>query len=144
LRKTAPELMHLGDRLAALAIPETLVHGDLHQWNAILQNDCVVMLDWSDIALAHPFLDLAPVLLHAEAGEGERERLIDAYLEPWAGIAPAAQLREAAALGEALGCVHQAISYRAIRAAFEPADLWLFAGAEDFWLQRAAELAEGL
>jgi Phosphotransferase enzyme family len=144
LRKTAPEIMHLGDRLAALAIPETLVHGDLHQWNAILQDDRVVVFDWSDIALAHPFLDLAPVLLHAGAGESERERLIEAYLEPWAGIAPDAQLREAAALGEALGCVHQAISYRAIRAAFEPADLWLFAGADEFWLKRAGELAERL
>jgi hypothetical protein len=126
LRKTAPDLAHLGDRLAVLAIPETIVHGDLHQWNAILQDGRVVVLDWSDAALAHPFLDLAPVLLHAEADEEERERLIGAYLEPWAGIAPEAQLREAAALGEALGCVHQAISYRAIRAAFEPADRWLF------------------
>jgi hypothetical protein len=44
--------------------------------------------------------------------------------------------------GEARGCVHQAISYRAIRAAFEPADRWLFVGADDFWLKRAAELAE--
>lgn len=144
LRKAAPELAQLGDRLAAHAIPETVVHGDLHQWNAILQDGRVVVFDWSDIALGHPFLDLAPVLLHAEAGEGERERLIGAYLEPWAGIAPEAQLREAAALGEALGCVHQAVSYRAIRAAFEPADRWLFAGANDFWLKRGAELAERL
>jgi hypothetical protein len=144
LRKAAPELAQLGDRLAAHAIPETVVHGDLHQWNAILQDGRVVVFDWSDIALGHPFLDLAPVLLHAEAGEGERGRLIGAYLEPWAGIAPEAQLREAAALGEALGCVHQAVSYRAIRAAFEPADRWLFAGANDFWLKRGAELAERL
>jgi hypothetical protein len=142
LRKEAPEIAHLGDRLAALAIPETMVHGDLHQWNAIVQDGRVVVFDWSDIALGHPFLDLAPVLLHAEAGEGER--LIGAYLEPWAGVAPEAQLREAAALGEALGCIHQAVSYRAIRAAFEPADRWLFAGADDFWLKRAAELAERL
>jgi hypothetical protein len=142
LRKEAPEIAHFGDRLAALAIPETIVHGDLHQWNAIVQDGRVVVFDWSDIALGHPFLDLAPVLLHAEAGEGER--LIGAYLEPWAGFAPEAQLREAAALGEALGCIHQAVSYRAIRAAFEPADRWLFAGADDFWLKRAVELAERL
>ena len=138
----APELAHLCDRLAGLAIPETFVHGDLHQWNAILQDGRVVVFDWSDISLAHPFLDLAPVLVHAAAGD--RERLIGAYLESWAGMAAEAQLHEGAAWGEALGCVHQAVSYRAIRAAFEPGDRWLFAGADDFWLKRAVELAERL
>ena len=142
LRKLAPELAHLCDRLAGLAIPETFVHGDLHQWNATLQDGRVVVFDWSDISLAHPFLDLAPVLFHA--APGDREQLIGAYLEPWAGMAAEAQLHEAAAWGEALGCVHQAVSYCAIRAAFEPADRWLFAGADDFWLKRAVELAERL
>jgi len=142
LRKAAPELAHLGDRLAGLAIPETFVHGDVHQWNAVVQDGRVVVFDWSDISLAHPFLDLAPVLFHA--APAERERLIGAYLEPWAGLAPEARLREGAGLGEALGCVYQAISYRTIRAAFEPADRWLFVEADDFWLKRAAELAEAL
>lgn len=135
LQNADPDLGHLVDRLAELALPETVVHGDLHQWNAVLQHGR---------ALAHPFLDLAPVLFHAEADEDVRERLIGAYVEPWADIAPEAHLREAAALGEALGCVYQASAYSTIRAAFEPADRWLFTGAEDFWLKRAAMLAEQL
>ena len=144
LRAAAPHLGAVCERLEALGIPETLTHGDLHQWNAIVRDGVVVLFDWSDAALAHPFLDLAPMLFYTEATAEEREHFIRAYLEPWAGIAPEADLREAAALGEAAGCVYQAISYRAIHEAFEPADRWLFGGEWERWTARAVELAERL
>jgi hypothetical protein len=144
LRAAAPHLGGVCERLEALGLPETLTHGDLHQWNAIRRDGAVVLLDWSDAALAHPFLDLAPMLFYAEPTAEEREQFIRAYLQPWAGIAPEADLREAAALGETLGCVYQAISFRAIHEAFEPADRWLFGGEWDRWTARAVELAERL
>jgi hypothetical protein len=49
-----------------------------------------------------------------------------------------------AALGEVLGSVYQAVSYRAINEAFEPDDRWLFANEERRWRERAAELAAKL
>jgi hypothetical protein len=70
-----------------------------------------------------------------------RTRIVDASLEPWRGLAPESTLREAAALGEVLGSVYQAVSYRAINAAFEPDDRWLFAGEETRWRDLAVELA---
>jgi hypothetical protein len=139
-----PELAPLCERLAAVGIPETLTHGDLHQWNAVVDEGRVVVFDWSDAAVAHPFLDLGPAIFYAELDGCEREPLVDAYLEPWRGVAPEARLREAAALGEVLGCVYQAVSYRAINAAFEPLDRWLWDGEWNRWTERALELAARL
>ena len=62
-------------------------------------------------------------------------------------LAPCLEFRQRPplrALGEALGCVYQALSYRAIEGACEPADRWLWAGQDDTWLRRARELAAEL
>jgi hypothetical protein len=139
-----PAVEPLCARLAALGVPDTLVHGDLHPWNAVVDGERVVVFDWSDAAIAHPFLDLAPFLERAD--EADREALVAAYLEPWADVADAAALRDAAAVGEALGGVYQVLTYRAIAAAFEPDSRELFGidAAEGEWRERAAALAERL
>jgi Ser/Thr protein kinase RdoA (MazF antagonist) len=130
-------------RMNDLDLPDTIVHGDLHPWNAAVERDGVRIVDWSDAAVGPPFLDLG-VVLYKEPDEEVRARLVDAYVEPWRDAAPDAVLREAAVLGEVLGCVYQAQSYRAINGAFEPDDRWLFAGEEERWRQRALELAAKL
>jgi hypothetical protein len=137
LAREAPDLAPLCERLAAFGLLETLTHGDLHQWNAFIEDDRIVLIDWSDAALAHPFLDLAPALYHAKGSS--RERLLDAYLEPWGE-----GLREAAALGEALGCVYQEISFRAIAGACEPSDRLMWWVEPAMWLDRAHTLTEKL
>ena len=124
LRSEAPQLAPLCDELEALGIPDTLVHGDLHHGNMLVSGERTAVIDWSDAAIGHPFLDLAPALW---IGEEHRDALADAYLEGWSEFGTKDELLRAAAIGEALGCVYQAISYRAINAAFEPADRWLFA-----------------
>lgn len=84
------------------------------------------------------------MLFYVEGTSQEREALLDAYIDCWRDFGSEAQLREAAAIGEALGCVYQAISFRAINAAFEPSDRWLFAGEVDRWMNRARDLAAQL
>jgi Phosphotransferase enzyme family len=131
------------ERMDRLDLPDTIVHGDLHPWNATVEPDGVRVVDWSDAAVGPPFLDLGVVLFtedHAEV----RARLVGAYLDPWRDLLPEQALREAAALGEVLGSVYQSQSYRAINAAFEPDDRWLFAGEEARWRQRAIERAAKL
>jgi hypothetical protein len=143
--ESEPPLRSAWDRLRELALPDTLVHGDLHPWNATVEPHGVRIVDWSDAAAGPPFLDLA-VALYKERDAAVRARLVDACLDPWRDVMPEPVLREAAALGEVLGSVYQAQSYRAINAAFEPNDRWLFAGEEAQWLERALDLAafEGL
>jgi hypothetical protein len=131
----APQLAPLCEELDALEIPQTIVHGDLHHGNMLVAGEHTAVIDWSDAAIGHPFLDLAPLLW---IGEKHRDELAAAYADEW-GATP-----RAAAIGEALGCVYQAISYRAIGAAFEPADLWLFSESYDEWLERAADLGKAL
>jgi hypothetical protein len=136
-------LVEAWERMDRLDLQDTIVHGDLHPWNAIVEPGGVRIVDWSDAAIGPPFLDLG-VALYTEPDAETRTRIVDAYLEPWRGLAPEPALREAAELGEVLGCVYQAVSYRAINQAFEPDDRWLFAGEESRWRERAVELAAKL
>jgi hypothetical protein len=139
LAAESPALAPLCERLAAYGIPESIVHGDLHHGNMIVRNERVAVIDWSDAAIGHPFLDLAPVLW---IGEKHRDGLADAYVEGWSDLVSPEDLRTAAAIGEVLGCVYQAISYRAINDAFEPADRWLFGNSYREWLDRAENLGK--
>lgn len=141
LAAEAPAFAPLCDRLADYGIPDSIVHGDLHHGNMIVIGDRVAVIDWSDAAIGHPFLDLAPVLW---IGEKHRDALLEAYVESWSELVPRAELPTAAAIGEVLGCVYQAISYRAINEAFEPADRWLFADSYREWLERAEDLGKAL
>jgi hypothetical protein len=139
----ADALVAAWERMDRLDLPDTIVHGDLHPWNATVEPNGIRIVDWSDAAVGPPFLDLAVVLYTVDDAD-VRARLVDAYLEPLRALAPEPQLREAAALGEVLGSVYQAVSYRAITEAFEPDDRWLFAGEEMQWRKRAVELATEL
>jgi hypothetical protein len=127
-------------RMNELELPDSIVHGDLHPWNATVEPHGVRIVDWSDAAVGQSFLDLAVVLFKEDDAE-VRGRLVKAYLEPWRGIASDAMLSEAATVGEVLGCIYQSQSYRAINAAFEPSDRWLFADEEARWRDRAIALA---
>jgi thiamine kinase-like enzyme len=119
------------------------VHGDLHPWNAVVAPHGIRLIDWSDAAVAHPFVELATVLWEPMA-DAERAAIVDAYLEPWAGLLAPGELREAAHLGEIAGCLFQAISYREITNALEPSDRGLSAHYERSWVERAENLGKAL
>ncbi len=117
LRQSIPLLHRLCVRLAHAPIPATLVHGDLHADNIVLQQDRPIFLDWSDGCIAHPFFDAITLWARARRllQEGNvRSTLQEAYLAPWRAYASRAQLAEIVLLAEILGCVHQIVSYRTI------------------------------
>jgi hypothetical protein len=104
--------------LAALGIPETLQHDDLHDANAFVRDDGYVVFDWGDACISHPFHTLAVTLravanrYELEPGGPEVRRLVDAYLEPWQRVAPAEDLRRAAELARRTGTIGRAMAYR--------------------------------
>ena len=52
--------------LASGSWPETIVHGDLHTGNAVVQpNGSVLIYDWDDAVLSHPFLSVERLLVGA-------------------------------------------------------------------------------
>jgi len=115
---SGPALHGLCRRLAALGVPDTLVHGDFHAGNVAVTDTAVgselVVFDWTDACIAHPFLDL-PTLIDFDAGD-HAELLIDAYLGCWSDYAPLDRLHEAYRIAEVLASLHQLVSYRSIRA----------------------------
>lgn len=60
--------------LAGEPWPVTIVHGDLHTGNAVVQgNGMVLIYDWDDAVLSHPFLSIERLLVgawHLDTGRG--------------------------------------------------------------------------
>jgi hypothetical protein len=89
LREFSPRFVDLCDRLAALAIPETIQHDDLHEVNLYARGDQLRILDWGDASISHPFMSLVATFRFLEEINqlSPRDpwfmRLRDAYLEPW-------------------------------------------------------------
>ena len=118
LRKLVPTFQEACRRLAGFGLPPALVHGDLHLGNVTRIDGQLSYFDWSDACIAHPFIDLHS--LQWERDAATRAALLDAYLEPWSELAPAAQAREAAELARVVIPLHHAVSYRHLVAALEP------------------------
>jgi hypothetical protein len=94
--------------LARNGEPDTIVHGDFHPDNALIDEDGrAVILDWSDACIGHPSIDR-----HLFRWEHEAPETIPANL-------------------------HQAVSYREILARMEPDDRWRFEKEPRRFLERA-------
>jgi phosphotransferase family enzyme len=110
--------------LAALGIADTLQHDDLHQHNVLVRDGRMVLFDWGDACVSHPFLTLAVTLRFAahatkhEVGDREILALRDAYLEPWSDRGSMAELRSAAELGRRVGEVSRTLTFDAVARAY--------------------------
>jgi hypothetical protein len=144
LRALQPQLLRMCEQLALYAVPQSLVHGDLHLGNIAMDSGKYTFFDWTDGCIAHPFFDLVTVLNHADEIEGSLEEtraiLCDTYLSAWLGYEPIERLRAACALALPLGALHQAVSYQHILAGVEVAARVEWAGSIGYWLRRALKL----
>ncbi len=148
LRGLAPRLKEMCVRLADYNVPQTLVHGDLHTHNVAFQDGRAVFFDWTDACITHPFLDVITMLFlpeHVASLLDARSRIIDAYLSLWIDYEPMERLREAWALAEPLGNLHQAISNTHIATIEEPgpADHIHGGSVHDDWKKMLAFLKSG-
>jgi hypothetical protein len=93
-----PELETVCGELASLPVATSLEHGDLHGNNVLVGRGAHWFFDWADSSVSHPFFSLLITCnmlvedLDSETGRRTRARLCDAYLEPWAAVAPAREL----------------------------------------------------
>ena len=117
VRALLPEIERRVAELAAIGVPPSLDHADLHQSNVLVRDGRAEIFDWGDACVGHPFCTLAVTLRFAARGAAleldspEIRRLRDAYLEPWTASAPRADLERAAALAFALGSIVHALSW---------------------------------
>jgi Phosphotransferase enzyme family len=120
---SVPEVERLCAELAAVGIPETVQHDDLHDGNVFVRDGEYVTFDWGDSCISHPFHTLV-VTLRAAAwrhdllpGAAQLERMRDAYLEPFDSYGSRAELLDAFAIAYRLGTIARALSwYRAVKA----------------------------
>ncbi|WP_191277539.1 aminoglycoside phosphotransferase family protein [Nocardioides flavus (ex Wang et al. 2016)] len=108
--------------LSACGIPDTLSHGDLHPGNVAYDGSEVRIFDWTDGCVSHPFLDgshLARVLDWYGTGEGEAERVLQAYAGPWRDAFPDADVDRALELAPLADLVFQSVTFAQIAAAAE-------------------------
>jgi Ser/Thr protein kinase RdoA (MazF antagonist) len=143
LEASLPTFARASAELGAGAVPETLVHGDLHPWNVMAADEDVRIFDWSDSCVTYPFFDLPTYLAHTD-DEQARAGLLNAYLEVWSDAAPMGELRALAECAHPLALMHHSISYSRILDALEPEDRWWFDSEPARFLLLAVERAEAL
>jgi hypothetical protein len=113
----APAYALLCAELAAVGVPATLQHDDLHDHNVFVPVEPggpLRIFDWGDAVVGHPFGTLLITLRVVSAGTGlpygapELLRLRDAYLEAWTDEWDRATLEESCRLALRVGGVLRA------------------------------------
>ncbi|MEV6281894.1 aminoglycoside phosphotransferase family protein [Kribbella sp. NPDC051770] len=110
LATRGPALREAIAELAAIGVPETLLHGDLHPRNIAVQDGRALAFDWTDACLSHPFLDLV-TFVEGRSPHSRDPQVLDAYLTAWLDYAPMPALRRALELANEIGALHQAVTY---------------------------------
>jgi hypothetical protein len=104
-----PLWLEMCDELAALPVPETLLHGDLHLGNVARKRGRYIFFDWTDASVSHPFFDL--IIAHNEGDVARKERFLAANIEPWRAWGDEKVLRRAWRISPPLCYLHHALSY---------------------------------
>ena len=146
LQALAPRFREMCARLAALGVPQTLLHGDFHGDNLLGKSDKVLIFDWTDGAISHPFFDLITALSNDWSAftEEQRQAITQVYLAEWTAFDTPEHLAEAARLAWPLGGLHQAVSYLGILNTPSDATRWELVGAAAFFLKQALKAVEDM
>jgi hypothetical protein len=115
LRDVRPRVREWCARLAAVGVPDSLDHADLHDGQSFRPAPGgFTFFDWGDAVVSHPFCGLAVPARRARERYGPHvlPRLRDAYLEPWTGAGlTGAELRCAVRLAWRLSALSRAGAY---------------------------------
>jgi hypothetical protein len=114
----------------------TLTHGDFHPWNVVAGQGGTRIFDWTDAAVAHPFLDLVTYIMRAD-DLALRRHLLQRYLGLWSGYMSSDDLNAAGRLALVVGALYQACNYSQLIPTVMPDDLAQLRDGDVRWLQRA-------
>ena len=97
------------DDIASCGLPDTFVHGDFHPGNVRWSAGRPVILDWGDVGVGHPLLDLPAFIERA----GDHAPTLHArWMRRWAEAVPGSDPARAAALIAPVALMRQAIIYQ--------------------------------
>jgi hypothetical protein len=137
LRALVPNLLEAIDVVAALDLPDSVQHDDLHAWNVCLRDGGYRFIDWGDACVAQPLLSLAVPLAHVADESAAAVR--DAYLEPWTALRPRAELLAACDAAVLLAQVTGVLKWELINSVLSDEER---AGYEDVIPKRLRSLLE--
>lgn len=109
-----PEFKSLSERIESFDIPCTLEHCDANGDNFWMTDRGLVVTDWAEACVTHPFVGLVNFLSIDEDFPGipnVKARLRDAYLEAWLDYASPGRLRELLNLILPIKRLHDAVHY---------------------------------
>lgn len=119
-------------RIERLGFDEVLVHGDFHPGNVLTAARRTRIIDWSDAAISHPIVEIAPWF--GEVVPELRPRGWKAWLRALARFGPVGALVEAQRTAYAVSSAYQVVSYAAILRGVEPANRHqLSDGLNGYW-----------
>lgn len=134
-----------GAALAALGLPLTLNHNDLHDANAFASGGRVTFFDFGDAVASSPLCALrVPLDACADAwgttsSDRRVRRVRDAALEVWSDIAPVAELRAAMPRARRLAALARAESWHRVLESVPASDVGADRRhADAAWLAEAA------
>jgi hypothetical protein len=102
----------------ALGVPDTLVHGDFHPANVMVDGDVVVVFDWSDAAWGNPLVDVGAWASWFRDDPDTQDRLWRTWWAAW-GLPDALLTPNRRALDIVVAAYH-VVSYVHIAAGLEP------------------------
>ena len=132
----------LPDRFAALdacGIPESLVHGDFHPGNWRSDGRSLVLLDWGDVGVGHPMLDMSSFEKYVP--DEIQPRIRQAWIDAWRRERPGADPARADALIEPIAALRRAVIYQRFLDHIEPSERPYHAVDPRDWLRSAISLA---
>jgi thiamine kinase-like enzyme len=87
----------------AVGLPQTLIHGDFHANNVLVEYGSSKIIDWSEAAIGSPLLDLGRFLeflnrkhLNSHPALEFQTELIEAFFEPWQDLVSREAFKKAA------------------------------------------------
>jgi hypothetical protein len=104
-----PQVRRWAEQVTALGLPLTLNHNDLHENNVFDVDGRLLFFDFGDSLVTDPLgvllvpLNLLAEKLGADADDPRLWRVVDAALEVWSDVVPAADLRAAVPAALQLG-----------------------------------------
>jgi hypothetical protein len=118
--------------IEALEPRPTLVHGDLTLGNALVGDEGIAFIDWTDAALSFPGVDLLPLIgLREDPRDPLWAPVLDAYRAGF-GLAWGPDDEAVLALALEVAPVYHALAYDRIRRALPPELRWELSGVVRF------------
>lgn len=112
LRSLAPRFRELCDQLAALGLPASIQHDDLHQWNVFVRGNRVAIYDWGDSSVAFPLWSWLKVRRVSLDYAVDPEPFRAAYISGWTQFADEQRLRAALEVAVPTGMFAYALQIR--------------------------------